>query len=134
MSAGAVGLVRWYLAMRDRSVTPGIEIIDNAIMVSDNVLLRVDSPNEEHRALARAYSDKAVAYDMETAGVANWAYQNPKLTTAVVIKGLSDFGRSDKTDDDNRTVAAKNAIAVSLDFIRVSSGHASQTGEGPGAD
>ena len=121
MPPGAVQLIRWYLAMRDSSLTEGVSIIDNAIMVSDNDLLRVDSPSEEHRALASQYSDKAVAYDMETAGVANWGYQNSHFPPAVVVKGLSDFGRSDKSDDNNRTVAARNAIAVSLDFIRISS-------------
>lgn len=107
--------------MRDRNASPKIEIVDNATMVSDNDLMRVDALNEEHRALARQYSDKAIAYDMETAGVANWAYQNPHLTTAAVIKGMSDLGMANKADDNNRTVAARNAIAVSLDFIRISS-------------
>ena len=125
MPPGAVQLIRWYLAMRDPGRTEGVSIIDNAIMVSDNDLLRVDSQTEEHRALASQYSDKAVAYDMETAGVANWGYQNAHFPPAVVVKGLSDFGRSDKSDDDNRTVAARNAIAVSLDFIRISSRHLS---------
>jgi hypothetical protein len=129
MPVGTVQLIRWYLAMRDKTANPGIEIVDNATMVSDNDLLRVDALNEEHRALARQYSDKAIAYDMETAGVANWAYQNPHLTTAAVIKGMSDLGMSNKSDDENRSVAAKNAIAVSLEFIRISSRHASQAGK-----
>lgn len=127
MPGGTVQLIRWYLAMRDHSRAEGVSIIDNAIMVSDNDLLRVDSPNEEHRALAKQYSDKAVAYDMETAGVANWGYQNAHFPSVVVVKGLSDFGKSDKSDDNNRLIAAQNAIAVSLDFIRVSSRHASST-------
>lgn len=128
MPMGAVQLIRWYLAIRDRKANPEIEISDNVTMVSDNDLLRVDGLTEEHRALASKYSDKAVAYDMETAGVANWAYQNPQLTTTVVIKGMSDLGMANKSDDENRLIAARNAIAVSLDFIRISSRHESPSG------
>lgn len=123
-------LVKWYLMHKGKRKlsTPGqeidqIKILDNAIMVADNLLLKVDDPNERHRVLARNYSDKAVAYDMETAGVVNWGQENPHFPAAVVIKGLSDFGYSNKTDDDNRTIAAKNAMKISLDFIRLSIEH-----------
>ena len=124
MPPGAIQLIRWSLATRDPSRTERVAIIDNAIMVSDNDLLRIDSQDEEHRALARKYSDKAVTYDMETAGVADWGDQNAHFPSAIVVKGLSDFGKSDKADDNSRSLAARNAIAVSLDFIRVSSKHA----------
>lgn len=123
MPTRSINLIRWYLAMRGRTTDDDIKIIDNAVMVSDNDLLRVDSPSEDHRQLASRYSDKAVVYDMETAGVVNWGHQNPQFPPAVVIKGLSDFGRSSKSDDENRYRAAKNAIKISLDFIRVSSKH-----------
>ncbi len=87
MPPRTIQLIRWYLGLRDTNHTGSPEIIDNAIMVSDNDLLRVDSQREEHRLLAQHYSDKAIAYDMETAGVANWGYQNPQFPPAVVIKG-----------------------------------------------
>jgi len=125
MPPSTIQLIRWYLALRGSTHKGSPHIIDNAIMVSDNDLLRVDSKSEEHRSLAHQYSDKAIAYDMETAGVANWGYQNPQFPPAVVIKGLSDFGRSNKADDENRIFAARNAIEVSLDFILVSSRHGS---------
>lgn len=123
-------LVKWYLMKKGKrklsnpdSDIDKINILDNAVMVSDNDLLRTDDRREKHRMLARNYSDKAVAYDMETAGIFNWGQENPHFPPAVVFKGLSDFGKTDKSDDDNRTIAARNAMKISLDFIALSIEH-----------
>lgn len=121
----ALDLVRWYLAVRKKrelseqeDPTNGIKIIDNAVMVSDNTLMRDGRPEEKHRKLAREFSTKAVALDMETAGAFRWAQINGHHPPTVVVKGMSDLGKSNKRDDDNRYLAGMNAMRVSLDFIR----------------
>ena len=128
-------LVKWYLMVKGKRKLSNpdldidkIRILDSAVMVSDNDLLRTDDQSEKHRMLARNYSDKAAAYDMETAGVFNWGQENSHFPPAVVIKGLSDFGLTDKSDDANRTIAARNAMQISLDFIALSIGHAPVAG------
>lgn len=123
-------LVRWYLTFKKKRIleSPGLDIdnikvLDNQVMVSDNDLMRNSNSQELHRTLARAFSDKAIGYDMETAGVFAWGNENLSAPPAVVIKGLADRGAFDKMDDDNRTKAAENAMRISLDFIELSSNH-----------
>lgn len=123
-------LVKWYLMLRGKRKlsSPGadvddIKVMDNIAMVSNNDLLKTDNMDVQARTLARNYSDKAVAYDMETAGVVNWGHENPHFPAAVVIKGLSDLGLANKVDDENRKIAARNAMRISLDFIELSMSH-----------
>jgi len=108
--------------VRDNTIKSTLGTIDGSvrqgIMVSDNDLLRDGSANQYHRTQARDYNDGAVAYDMETAGVVRWLQQIEGVPPTFVVKGLSDQGNAHKKDDENRSIAARNATFVALELAK----------------